>query len=365
MADAFLAAEQVRHAGGKRPQSMEETGLRVTCFAEDHASNFGDDLNRWMWSRLLGIPLDVDDGTLLVGIGTVISKSMIPPAERYIVLSSGVGYDALPPDFGGPKWEVLAVRGPLTAEVLNLPQEKAVVDGAALLRVLPECEPLPESERAGIVFMPHYDNLRDGNWREVCAMAGFEFLDPLATSEETVQRIRRSKLVIADAMHAAIVADALRVPWIPVALSPQSNTFKWLDWTLSLNLPYHPTLIPPSTLVESVRNQSLRFYGPNYFVADREAVSAIKRYRQIIRLKSWKYWPTWRKRAKQITYSLPRKLLMSAGFAGLKERRDASLTNRAADCLRKVAGLPSYLSEEKLFTSKCEKLINLLYAIIE
>jgi succinoglycan biosynthesis protein ExoV len=335
---------------------VEKAGLKVTCYSDGEASNFGDDLNRWMWNRILGFPLDVDHGTLLLGIGTVISRSIIPHADRYIVLSSGVGYDALPPDFGGPKWEILAVRGPLTAEVLNLPQEKAIVDGAALLRLLPECEPLPESERAGIGFMPHYDNLPDGNWREVCAMAGFEFLDPLADSEETVQRIRRAKLVIADAMHAAIVADALRVPWIPVTLSPQSNTFKWLDWTLSLDLAYRPTAIPPSTLLESVRHQSLRFYGPNYYVADCKPASAILRYREVMRLKAWKYWPLWRRRAKQISYSLPRKLLMSSGLSRFKSRKDAALTRQAAAQLRKSAELPSYLSEEKLFESKLMQL---------
>jgi succinoglycan biosynthesis protein ExoV len=335
---------------------VEEAGLKVTCYSDGEASNFGDDLNRWMWNRILGIPLDVDQGTLLLGIGTVISRSIIPPADRYIVLSSGVGYDALPPDFGGPKWEILAVRGPLTAEVLNLPREKAIVDGAALLRLLPECEPLPESERAGIGFMPHYDNLPDGNWREVCAMAGFEFLDPLANSEETVQRIRRAKLVIADAMHAAIVADALRVPWIPVTLSPQSNTFKWLDWTLSLDLAYRPTAIPPSTLLELVRNQSLRFYGPNYYVADCKPASAILRYREVMRLKAWKYWPAWRGRAKQISYSLPRKLLMSSGLSWFKNRKDVALTRQAIAQLRKSAELPSYLSEEKLFESKLMQL---------
>jgi len=334
--------------------------LNVLYYTDGPVSNFGDDLNRWLWSRLLDAPLDVNDGVLLVGIGTVLVRSMIPPADKYIVLSSGAGYDALPPDFGGPKWEVLAVRGPLTAAILNLPAEKAVVDGAALLRLLPECEPLPESDRAGIAFMPHYDNLPDGNWREVCAMAGFEFLDPLADSEETVQRIRKAKLVIADAMHAAIVADALRVPWIPVALSPQSNTFKWLDWTLSLDLTYLPTLIPASTLIEWLRNQSLRFYGPTYYVADGTAASATKRYRQVMRLKAWKRWPAWRHGAKLITFALPRKLLRSAVFSGLKRRRDAAFSSRAAAHLRAAAELPSYLSEERIFASKCERIVNLL-----
>jgi succinoglycan biosynthesis protein ExoV len=204
--------------------------------------------------------------------------------------------------------------------------------------------------------MPHYDNLPDGNWREVCALAGFEFLDPLANSEETVQRIRRTKLVIADAMHAAIVADALRVPWIPVTLSPQSNTFKWLDWTLSLDLAYRPTAIPPSTLLESVRNQSLRFYGPNYYVADCTPASALLRYRQVMRLKAWKYWPAWRRRAKQVTYSLPSKLLLSSAFSWFRNRQDVALTRRAAAELQKAAELPSYLSEEKRFASRLAQL---------
>lgn len=36
-------------------------------------------------------------------------------------------------------------------------------------------------------------------------------------------------MVLADAMHAAIIADAMRVPWLPLITSPQINTFKWLD----------------------------------------------------------------------------------------------------------------------------------------
>lgn len=222
---------------------------------------------------------------------------------------------------------------------------------------------MPESERAGIAFMPHYDNLPDGNWREVCTQAGFEFLDPLADSELTVQRIRRAKLVIADAMHAAIVADALRVPWIPVALSRQSNTFKWLDWTLSLNLPYLPTRIPPSTLMEWLRNQSLRFYGPAYFVADLTPGSAMKRYQRVMRLKSWRHWPAWSRPAKLITYSIPRKLLQSRPLRRIKQSMDAALARRAAACLREAAGLPSYLSEERIFASKYEKLVNLLQTL--
>ena len=334
--------------------------LRVICWRFDQESNFGDDLNRWLWSRVLGFPLDVDDGTIVLGIGTVISSVHVPLAKRYVVLSSGVGYDAVPSDFGGPKWEILSVRGPLTAAVLNLPPEKAIIDGAALLRLLPECEPLPAAERAGIVFMPHYESSSTGNWRQVCEMAGFTFLDPFANSEETVQRIRKASLVIADAMHAAIVADALRVPWIPVVLSPQSNSFKWLDWTLSLNLPYRPVTLPASTLLEFVRNQSFRFYGKAFFLKNQTPSNAIRHYWRIVQLKSWKHWPLWRRRMMKLTYLFPRRIIDSAAFSGFKKQQDADRTHRAAEQLRRIAEMPSYLSDERVFMSKLEQIASLL-----
>jgi succinoglycan biosynthesis protein ExoV len=334
--------------------------LKVFCYKNGRDSNFGDDLNRWLWERLCGSSMNSDDGTLVLGIGTVLSKNLVPPGKKYIVLSSGVGYVAPPPDFGGPDWTILSVRGPLTAAALGLPSETAIIDGAALLRLLPECTPLPLTKRSGIAFMPHIGPLSVGNWKQACEMAGFDFLDPLANSEETIQRIRRARLVIADAMHAAIVADALRVPWIPVALSPQSNTFKWLDWTLSLGLPYDPALLGPSTLLEAVRCRSLRFCGEKHFLENRAPSNALEHYKRMIRLKSRKHWPLWKWRMEQLTYHLPKKIITSAPLSGFRSRQDESRTYRAAEELRRVAELPSYLSEERVFMAKLERLTGLL-----
>ncbi|MGD0903294.1 MAG: polysaccharide pyruvyl transferase family protein [Terracidiphilus sp.] len=334
--------------------------MKVYAYLAGDRSNFGDDLNRWLWSRLLGSSLDVDDGTVVLGIGTTISRELLPSAKRYIVLSSGVGYGAIPADFGGPNWEVLAVRGPLTAAVLNLSGEKAITDGAALLRLLPECEPLPASERRGVAFMPNFERLALGNWRQACEAAGFEFLNPFADSEQTVQRIRRAKLVIADAMHAAIVADALRVPWIPVVLSPQNSSFKWFDWTMSLNLPYRPTKIPASTLMEAVRNTAVRFIGPRYYFEDRNAAEAIEHYRRVARLKSRRYWPLWRWCAMKVACSIPMRIFKSAPLRGFKKRQDEERADRAAEQLRRVAEMPSYLSDEPVLMSKVEQIGSLL-----
>ena len=334
--------------------------MKVIVYTDDGKSNFGDDLNRWIWTRLLGSSPEGDDDTYLLGIGTLISKSFLPRDKQYIVLGSGVGYDAPPDDFGGPSWNVLAVRGPLTARALGLPAEKAVIDAAVLLRLLPECEPWPESQRDGVVFMPHYSTLAEGNWEKVCALAGVTFLNPFTESEILVQQIRRARLVIADAMHAAIVADALRVPWIPVVLSPISNTFKWLDWTQSLNLPYAPHYIGHSTLIESFQNFSYRYRGIRHYSSHRNVDRIIRGYRSAQRLRSWKHWRRLSYYTQFLTFRAPARMARSRLLVWLTERINKHYTYRAARRLAKVATLQPCLSDEKLLTSKVGRLAELL-----
>src|SRR5439155_10040399 len=46
-----------------------------------------------------------------------------------------------------------------------------------------------------------------------------------------------------ESLHGAIVADALRVPWVPLRIrrNPHTSPFKWEDWCSSMELPYGPT----------------------------------------------------------------------------------------------------------------------------
>jgi succinoglycan biosynthesis protein ExoV len=337
--------------------------MNMFRFTDRYGSNFGDDLNRWMWQKILNHPIDVQDGTLVLGIGTVIGKS-IPPMDKYIVIGSGVGYDAPPRGFGGANWKILSVRGPMTAQALGLPRELAVIDSAVLLRLLPECEPMQDCQREGTVFMPHYESTHTGNWRQVCKIAGIEFLDPREDSEQTVQRIRRAKLVIADAMHAAIVADSLRVPWIPVVTSPQSSTFKWLDWTLSLNLPYRPVALPASTWLESCRRSSFRFYGQKFFLKEPTPQDALRHYRKVRRVESWELTPAVRLQLVHLTWSLPKRIINSGPLKNRKQKEDERRTHRAAESLAKVATLPSYLSDDNNFNEQFNKTRSLLPQLI-
>ncbi len=232
------------------------------------SANFGDAINTWLWDRLLPGCLDENADVRFSGIGTILRGDM-PNAEHWVVFTSGVGYPPLPPDFGGKRWSVISVRGPLSAAALGLPAEAAVTDGAILLASLSEYAPLPEKERSGIVFVPHYAAELSGEWRGAAKRAGIEYLSPLSESREVIARLRSAKLVLADAMHAAIVADAMRVPWIPLVTSPQVNTFKWLDWTRSMKVQYAPVTLSSTTLVSRVHNAMLFVHGEHHALIQR------------------------------------------------------------------------------------------------
>lgn len=313
-----------------------------------------------MWPRFFQDLPPEDDGTVVLTIGTVISKHLVPKAALYIVFSSGLDPVGPPDDFGKQNWRVVAVRGPISAHLLGLPKSAAVTDGAALLNMLPECAPLPESSRHGVVFMPHYSSLDYADWKKVSELAGIEFLDAHAPSEETTQRIRSAKLVIADAMHSAIVADTLRVPWIPVATSPQINSFKWLDWTMSLGLPYKPVVLPYPSLLESLRCLALDLAGERSLVRMRSVADAEKHYGRVQKRIAWKHQRRLRWYVEKLTLLTPQTLLESNALMPLKQREDQRRLHRAADALRKAAGLTPYLSDENIFRSRVDELASRL-----
>jgi len=63
-------------------------------------------------------------------------------------------------------------------------------------------------------------------WPAVAAETGFELIDPRANPRLVVERIARADLVLAEAMHGAIIADTYGVPWIAFATSKNFSSTK-------------------------------------------------------------------------------------------------------------------------------------------
>jgi succinoglycan biosynthesis protein ExoV len=334
--------------------------MRLFYFTEGKLTNFGDDLNRWLWEELLPGRWNLSDDVAFAGIGTIISRAIMPDAQKWVVFSSGVGYAPPPRDFGDPNWNVVAVRGPLTCRLLGLPPKKGIVDGAALLSALPRLAPLSEADRYGIVFMPHYESLRVGNWKEVCRRSGFEFLDPHADSKTVVERIRSAKLVLADAMHAAIVADSLRVPWIPLVTSPQINTLKWLDWTMSIDVRYRPTSLPASSPIEVLRNRTLGWYGERFNLQEPSPEQALKHYESSRKIKETWWWKSYAKWCRRACYTLPGRVVSSAPVLQGKGQKTTNLVEKAAAALVEAAAGTAYLSSDRTLYRRTEELMSRL-----
>lgn len=201
--------------------------------------NFGDrPLNTWLWPQLLPTQLRDESQTLLVSIGSLLNNSR-PRQPLKAIFSSGAGYyEQAQPD---ARWRVYCVRGPLTARALGLEPELAVTDGAVLVRTLGLAA---RSKTHAAAYMPHWNSAHHANWQQICAAAGLHYIDPTAAVEHIVEDIQRSELVITEALHGAVAADALRVPWVPVKAYRHVFEFKWRDWCASLGLAYHPVRLP-------------------------------------------------------------------------------------------------------------------------
>ncbi|MEM0981729.1 MAG: polysaccharide pyruvyl transferase family protein [Cyanobacteria bacterium P01_H01_bin.58] len=214
----------------------------------DGAGNFGDDLNPWLWQQLLPELLTRQDGVVLVGIGTLLNAKLlkrVKKAQRVSIFSTGVGYEQ-PLTTLPDHWKIYCLRGPLSCQALGISSELAITDGAVLLRRLIK-PTLTQPNKAA--FMPHIHHavFAGDRWRQICQLSGIHYINPQLPVEQVLSAIQQSRVLITEAMHGAIVADALGVPWIPVVTSPRILQFKWQDWCASVQQPYRPIYLPPLT----------------------------------------------------------------------------------------------------------------------
>jgi len=193
-------------------------------FFDTEPHNFGDALNPWLWPRLLPDLLDEDDSMRFVGIGTLINHRLDPDCPT-IILGTGAGLGQIPRP--SPQWRIYGVRGPRSARALRLDTSLSLVDPAMAVRDL--YQPRVQ-KRQGIGFMPHYESLAHWDWESSARALGLVFIDPRWDVERVMDAIAGVEHLVSEAMHGAIVADALRTPWTGLAIAPGFHAAKWHDW---------------------------------------------------------------------------------------------------------------------------------------
>lgn len=207
--------------------------------------NFGDQLNPLIFDHFLPGYFDNNDETLFVGIGSLIGLTSRFPVQK-IVFSSGLAagddatYGPVPQDLSS--YDFVCVRGPKTAERLGLDRTLAITDGAILLGAMPLN--LTRTKEV-ISLMPHAGSEKFCDHQKIADALGWQLISPCDEPVIVMQKMMRSKFIVTEAMHGAIVADTLRVPWIPYQGYKTINDFKWNDWCQSMELEYDPFYLKP------------------------------------------------------------------------------------------------------------------------
>ena len=203
-------------------------------FCKVDGGNFGDDMNEWFWDDLFPEYPDIAPDTTLFGIGSILWRKNFAGCEKVLIMGSGSGYGVIPNELPEGT-QVAFVRGPRTARLLNQDAGLAITDPAAMVSTFKQFQNLKTTNE--VVFIPHVGTAKlPLNWQRIAEMAGVTYLSPANDCHDVIRQLAGAKLVIAESLHGAIIADTFRVPWVPVAISPTFNNHKWLDWADSLEM---------------------------------------------------------------------------------------------------------------------------------
>jgi succinoglycan biosynthesis protein ExoV len=205
--------------------------------------NLGDDLNAAIWPALAPALFDDDDlADGLAGIGAVIGLP-VNSIRVLHVFSSGAGNNRME-NWAGQNVCYWCVRGPISARLAGVVEALAITDGA-ILTPLVKGYPNAATGYRGVAVVPHWETLGHPGWDAVAKQTGFDVIDPRGDPLAIVQRIADARLVLAESLHGAIIADTYGIPWAAFATSKDFGCVEWVDWTMSLGMRFGMTMVPP------------------------------------------------------------------------------------------------------------------------
>jgi hypothetical protein len=202
--------------------------------------NVGDRLAPILTERLFGLSVESFDasrhlvsppaGGILAGLGSFLCNCQDLPLR---VWGTGYEYGYIFRRYAqvqgrGSSWHVHAVRGPISRDLLHLPDSVAIGDPALLTPRIHEPSPAPH---ATVRYFTHY-----ANSERVPVPAPVEICTTRMPPLAAVDLIVASGFVFTESLHVAILAHAYGVPWAWSFNRHRAGVLKWYDWMLSAGL---------------------------------------------------------------------------------------------------------------------------------
>ena len=199
-------------------------------------NNFGDELNPWLIPRMLPrIQFDEQEDEYYVGIGTLLNTRLPKQGIKY-VMGSGVGYGE--PPVLDDSYRMYGVRGPLSCRALGLDESRYALTDPAML--VPKLFTETVTKTSEVAYMSHCQSDSQADWASIARSAGMDYISPMDSVESVIRKIAGTKLLVTEALHGAILADAFRIPWVPMTSNDLIFEFKWHDWLATIGLEYKP-----------------------------------------------------------------------------------------------------------------------------
>lgn len=242
-------------ADPQRSGMLRLGGSAVTWWSPiEGKENIGDYLTFYFINKLFeGIRVEADVYRLIGSVIAphVIARDVAAAAKvrdaRIAFWGCGCREDRRLPDELLRHASFMAVRGPLSRDVLNLPGETPLGDPALLLPLL--YSPRPSALSANrTIFVPHIRDILDHTEERLLGLSQADaIVSPVIDSrldavERFIDDVCSARFIIAGSLHAAIIACAYGIPFAFFDTGYVDQPFKWRDFSASIGVgTYFPT----------------------------------------------------------------------------------------------------------------------------
>jgi len=246
--------------------------------------NYGDDLSRFIVQETLERDIVYGDATSadLAAIGSILNKiekrSWLRPFRLNFKPLTIWGSGAINGKLKGlPNCNVLALRGPVSASLLN---KKTAYGDPALL--LPNFLPEKKIKKFKYCLIPHVSERNEKAVQDIKNNLPNSVVADLGDPDfkKTTDLITSSDYVLSSSLHGLIVADAYQVPRARITISNKivGGNFKFFDYFSSVCTHSDSGLTPSDLLKEPPENTFNNPKQSQIAALQKDLIGALKKY---------------------------------------------------------------------------------------